>query len=352
MRVVVTGATGNVGTAVVRALASDSAVHEVIGIARRPPGPEASIPDSVRHVCADITMDDLGPHFEGADSVVHLAWLFQPTHKPLVTWRGNVLGTLRVMEASTAAAVTAFVHASSIGAYSAAPPDGHAVDESWPTHSLPTAAYGREKAYVERLLDAFEREQPGRRVVRLRPAFVFQRAAATEQRRLFAGPFVPNAVARRGRLPFVPMPAGLRFQAVHADDLADAYRRAVVGEAVGAFNIAADPVIDADGLAAVLATRSVPVPRRVVRLAVAAAWHLHLVPADPALLDLFLQLPLLDCARARHELGWEPQRSAYDAIGELVDGVAAGAGGPTEPLAPDRFDRRMREIGSGVGQRC
>ena len=37
MRVVVTGATGNVGTSVVSALAADERVTEIIGIARRMP---------------------------------------------------------------------------------------------------------------------------------------------------------------------------------------------------------------------------------------------------------------------------------------------------------------------------
>ena len=96
------------------------------------------------------------------------------------------------------------------------------------THSPPPAAYGREKAYVERVLDAVELRYPEVRVVRMRPGFVFQFAAGTSQRRIFAGPFVPNLVARPGRLPFLPVPSGLRFQALHTHDVADAYRRAVV----------------------------------------------------------------------------------------------------------------------------
>jgi hypothetical protein len=76
------------------------------------------------------------------------------------------------------------------------------VDETWPTHSLPSAGYGREKAYVERVLDAFEARHPDTRVVRLRPAFIFQRSAATEQRRIFAGPFLPNPLLQWEALAF------------------------------------------------------------------------------------------------------------------------------------------------------
>ena len=47
------------------------------------------------------------------------------------------------------------------------------------------------------------------RVVRLRPAFIFQRRSASEQRRIFAGPFVPNWIARPGALPVLPLPRTL-----------------------------------------------------------------------------------------------------------------------------------------------
>src|SRR3954466_420582 len=256
VKVVVVGATGNVGTAVVRALTADDRGSAVLGIARRRPEWQ---PPKTTFVAADIAEDDLVPHLRGADAVVHLAWLFQPTHSPMVTWRANAVGSARVFAAASAAGVGALVYASSVGAYSPGP--GRRVDESWPTHSVPTAAYGREKAYVERLLDTFEARHPDTRVVRLRPAFIFQRQAATEQRRIFAGPLVPSSLLRPGRLPVVPWPAGLRFQALHADDVAEAYRLAVVGGGRGAYNVAADPVIHAPAIGEGLRGRVAPGPR-------------------------------------------------------------------------------------------
>src|SRR3954466_6944740 len=256
VKVVVVGATGNVGTAVVRALTADERVSEILGIARRLPEWQ---PPKTTFVAADVASDDLVPHLRGADAVVHLAWLFQPTHRPMVTWQANAVGSARLFEAASAAGVPALVYASSVGAYSPGP--GRRVDESWPTHSVPTAAYGREKAYVERLLDTFEARHPDTRVVRLRPAFIFQRQAATEQRRIFAGPLVPGTLLRPGRLPVVPWPAGLRFQALHADDVAEAYRLAVVGGGRGAYNVAADPVIHAPAIGEGLRGRVAPGPR-------------------------------------------------------------------------------------------
>ncbi|MFO7280853.1 MAG: NAD-dependent epimerase/dehydratase family protein [Thermoanaerobacterales bacterium] len=346
MRIVVVGATGNVGTSVVDELARRPEVTEVVAVARR--APAVDWPPSVRFVAADVATDDLEPVLAGADAVVHLAWLFQPSHDPLLTWRVNAVGSARVFEAAAAAGVGAVVYSSSVGAYSPAP--DRTVDETWPTHSIPTAAYGREKAYVERVLDAFEARHPEIRVVRLRPAFIFKRTAGPEQRRLFAGPLLPRAVLRRG-VPVLPLPAGLRFQALHSTDAARAFAVAATGDARGAFNIAAEPVIDAAALASVVGARPVEVPPRALRAALATAWHLRLVPTQPALYDLALGLPLLDTTRAATELGWRPTVSAVDALAEAVAGMAEGAGEDTPPLAADGVRGRAREVATGVGSR-
>jgi UDP-glucose 4-epimerase len=350
LRVAIIGATGNVGSRLLERLQADTQVTSIVAIARRrPAGHRWTSEGQGVWVEADIATDDLRPHLEGADAVVHLAWLFQPTHRPMVTWRSNAVGSARVLAAAADARVGTVVYASSVGAYSPAP--DRSVTESWPTHSMPTAAYGREKAYVERLLDAFEARNPDVRVVRMRPGFIFQRQAATQQRRLFAGPSLPRSLVAPGRLPRLPVPPGLRFQAVHADDVAEAYLLALTSDARGPFNLAAEPVITADILADLLGTRPLEVPRPVMRAGVALGWRAHLAPADPALMDLVLGLPLLDTTRARDELGWVPRRSATDAVRELLDGIVEGAGSSTAPLAPDSAAGRLRELAGGVGER-
>ncbi|MER7915993.1 MULTISPECIES: SDR family oxidoreductase [unclassified Streptomyces] len=329
--VVVTGATGNVGTSVVRLLSQDPGIASVRGLARRmpewsPPGTEWS--------AVDLASDgaDLEERFAGADAVVHLAWAFQPTHDPAATWRTNVLGSIRVFEAVAAAGVPVLVHASSVGAYSPGPKD-HAVDESWPTHGWPDAAYCREKAYLERTLDVFERDHPEVRVVRMRPAFLFKRESASEQRRIFGGRFLPGPLARPELLPFLPDIPGLRVQALHTDDAAEAYRLAVrSATARGAFNLAADPPLDAAVLGDLLGARPVRLPRTAVRSAVAAAWNLRLLPASPHLFDAVLRLPLMDCTRAHDELGWRPRWTATEVLEEFLEGLQRGGGLDTAPL--------------------
>lgn len=334
LRVVVTGATGNVGTSVVRALADDSRVGSVLGIARRVP--ELSVPRA-QWAAVDLgeeeTGDGLAGYFAGADAVVHLAWRFQPTHDPVVTWQTNVLGSIRVFKAVAVAGVPALVHASSVGAYSPGPKEAPGVDESWPTHGWPDAAYCREKAYLERVLDTFEYEHPHVRVVRMRPAFLFKETSASEQRRIFAGRFLPGPLVRPDLLPWIPDLKGLILQALHTDDAAEAYRQAVLRDVSGAFNLAADPVVDAQVLGELLEAKVVRVPTGMVRAVLAAAWGAHLAPASPHLFDAVLRLPVLDSSRARRELDWQPLRTSTDAIREFLDGVRKGSGEQTAPLA-------------------
>ncbi|HWO47836.1 MAG TPA: NAD-dependent epimerase/dehydratase family protein, partial [Solirubrobacterales bacterium] len=186
MRVVVTGASGNVGTSVLEALAADAAVESVLGIARRRTDAHYA---KTEFVTADVTRDDLVPHFRGADCVVHLAWKIQPSRDGGALRATNVHGSTRVFLAAAEADVPALVYASSVGAYSPGPKDRR-VDESWPTEGIPSSFYSRHKAEVERILDHFEADHhhPQMRVVRLRPGLIFKREAATGIRRLFAGP--------------------------------------------------------------------------------------------------------------------------------------------------------------------
>ena len=188
MRVVVTGATGNVGTSVLRALAEHDRVESILGVVRRLPEAEFA---KTTFVAADVAEDDLVPHFRGADAVVHLAWLIQPSRDEAELESVNVDGSDRVFAAAGEAEVPKLVYASSVGAYSPGPKD-RAVDESHPTDGIESSFYARHKAKTERLLDSFERQNPGTAVVRLRPALIFKRDAASGIRRLFAGPFLPS----------------------------------------------------------------------------------------------------------------------------------------------------------------
>lgn len=348
MRVVVTGASGNVGTSVLEALGREAKVEEIVGIARRVPAVEMP---KVEWVAADVAADTLVPLFAGADAVVHLAWAIQPSRDEAVTERINVEGSRRVFDAVARAGVGALVHASSVGAYSPGPKERR-VDESWPVDGIPTSFYSRHKAAVETMLDAFELREPDVRVVRLRPGLIFKAEAASEIRRLFAGPFLPNFLIQKRLIPLMPRVPRLRFQAVHSRDVGEAYRQAVVSEVEGAFNIASEPEIGVDELCRLFGARSFPLPAGALRTAAAVTWKLRLQPSSPGWIDLALGVPAMDSSRARELLGWEPEFTSLQALEDLLRGLRNAEGGPTPPLEPNAGGPlRFRELATGVGQR-
>jgi len=349
MRVVVVGATGNVGTALVRDLCASSAVTSITGVARRLP--ELVLPKT-QWVAADVLDADLEAIFAGAAAVIHLAWAIQPARDRAQTRAINVDGSARVFRATARAGVGTLVHASSVGAYSPGPHDRR-VDEQWPTGGIATSFYSVDKAAAERELDAVVAAHPRLRVVRLRPGIVLQRNAAEEVRRLFLGPFVPGRLIRPALIPIVPHVPGVRFQAVHADDLARAYRLAALNpDARGAYNVAAEAPLDLRSIARLLKALPVPVPARLARAAAALTWRARLQPTPPGWLDIGLHAPMMDTARIRTQLGWSPKLSAVEALDDLLGGLRDAAGDATPPLAAGQSaPGRAREVATGLGKR-
>jgi len=332
MRIAVTGATGNVGTAVLRRLSTDG--HELIGLARRVPDGSVAGDQPIAWHSIDLTRvapDELAGAFVGADAVVHLAWGFQPSHDLAYLRELGVGGTQRVVAAMAAAGVPHLVHMSSLGAYSPRR-DDTPVDESWPTEGVPTSRYSRHKAWAERVLDDVEADGTLRTITRLRPGIVGQRSAASALLRYGVPGLVPARVL--SWLPVLPLDRNLQVSAVHADDVADGVARVLDRGAGGAFNLASERPLTAADIAAAFGARLVHVPSEVLRVLASAAWNLHLQQVDTGWLDMAFALPLLDSTRARTELGWSPTKDSAAVIREVVEGMRDAAAGPTEALRP------------------
>jgi UDP-glucose 4-epimerase len=350
MRLVVTGLSGNIGTALLRRLAADGG-HEIVGVCRRPPAGGEPY-EHAGWVALDVAQqgarERLREIFTGADAVVHLAWGFQPSHVTAYLDRVGIAGTSAVLEAADAAGVGHLVHASSLGAYSPAPPPGAdgrpvPVDESYPTEGIGSLAYSIEKVAAERRLDEYEKSGSGRMAVtRMRPALVVQGEAGSGLLRYVLPAFVPSSALALAKL--LPLDPRLTVQTVHSADVADAIARALRHRAAGAFNLAAEPQITAQNIADALGARLVPVPRAALRGLVASTWRLGLQPLDPGWLDLAFAVPVMDSGRARRELGWTPAVDARAALAELFDGMRSGAGASSPPLRPRSAPAELRDL--------
>src|SRR4051794_16860372 len=336
--VAVTGASGNVGTALLRRLTGSGAA-EVRGLARRQP-PDVAPYDEVRWHLADLgevaSEQVLAEFLDGVDAVVHLAWALQPGRHPEARGRVNSGATRRVVRAAVAAGVEHVVHMSSLGAY-APGASGTKVTEDWPTTGIPSSQYSRDKAEAERAVRELLGRHPEVIGAVVRPTLVLQPSAASEIGRYFLGPvalglgrLLPPPLAHL--LP-LPLP-GLAVSFVHADDVADGLARILDRRASGAFNLAAEPLMDGDAIAKALGTVRVPVPAPVLRTALSAAFHARLVPTEPGWLDLGVHAPALDSRRARTLLDWAPFHKGDGVLAQFVAALGRGEGGPGPLLEP------------------
>jgi nucleoside-diphosphate-sugar epimerase len=324
VRIVITGASGNVGTALLLRLGQRG--HQLVGVSRRRP------PMAAPYTWCDWRGVDIGAShaksalidaFAGADAVVHLAWRLQARRQERAEMaRTNRNGTCAVAEAARSAGVGHLVHMSSIGAYS--PALGMRVDETWPVTGVPTSPYSMDKVAAERTMSLYTSELG---VAVVRPAFILQDAAASEIHRYFLGPLVPHAVFSTAALARAPVPAVLSTQVVHADAVADALARIVEQRATGAFNVAADPVVSRESWHETFGGVGPDLAPSLLRRLVRVSWQLRLHHTAPSWLDLALSLPTLDCGRM-HELGWTAGREGPQVLADFAAAVTRGAGRP------------------------
>jgi nucleoside-diphosphate-sugar epimerase len=135
----------------------------------------------------------------------------------------------------------------------------------------------------------------------------------------------------------LPIPENLIFQAVHGDDVAEAYWRVIDQRASGAFNVAAEPVLTPQELARIVGARRIlPIPVGLLRGVVQLSWRLRIQPTDPGWIDMAAGAPVMDTSRARRELGWEPKTSSIDAVLQVLEGMGAGKGVAHSPVLKPR----------------
>jgi nucleoside-diphosphate-sugar epimerase len=305
MRALVTGATGKVGHATLRALLA--AGHEARALVRDPARASGALPDGVRMMRGDVTdAASLAPAVEGCDMVFNAMgvpeqWLADPAEFDRV----NALGTENVVRAACESQVRRVIHTSTIDVFHA--DQGARFDESAVAGYPKGTAYERSKQRAEELARAAAGDME---LVFVNPAAVYgpgPPGSASLERQLFE-PIV------RGRLPaLVPGGFGVSYSdGVGAGQLLAAERgrsgeHYILCDEHLTLRQLAETVVRVAGRGRVPPTVPVPLARALAAVGETVARISRrppLVARGELVFLLWNAAP--DSGKAQRELGWRP----------------------------------------------
>ncbi len=327
LTVAVTGPTGTFGFGLIPLLQADDRIAKIVGIARRPFDPSEHGWSKMEYRRGDVRDPQaLRDAFEGADAVVHLAFMITGTASRETIREINVEGTLNAFGAAAAAGAHRFVYASSVAAYGFHADNPIGMTEDWPVRPATRLFYAQEKAQLERLLGVQAGDHPGLALYVLRPPIVLGPHAVGAKNSLpapLAG-LVQNALDMAHRMPIpIPIPApDLPMQFIHEDDVGQALLRCVVADGPpGAYNIAGDGVVTAADVVRELGFTPLTLPAGIAETAARAAARIPLpsfAPPAAEWVEAASHPAIMDTTKAKRELGWEPRHTGLEALRETI----------------------------------
>ena len=286
MNVLVTGSASGFAQLLLARLAADPGIELILGVDQHE---SAFTHERYVQVVLDLRSPMLERVLQGMQAMIHLA----PAIGDDAAARGESLEAAQnLYTRALAADIRHLIHLSSALVYSARA--GNAVDEQHARGAAPGCAAAEALQAVETWLDDFEAEHPTRRLVRLRPHWL-------------VGPHADSVLARLIRQHLTlrqSMPTQL--QCVHEEDVVEAILRALHSKVHGAFNLACK---ESATLAALHRQA------RWLRLPMAARLLAHRLDTSAGCIEALSHSLVLDTARARTELGWQPR---YDRVREII----------------------------------
>lgn len=213
------------------------------------------------------------------DTVVHLAWVFNPHHDPQQEYEIDVKGSENVLQAALAARVRHLVYLSSTTSYGAHADNPDVLDEDAPRRGHPTFLYSKYKAVVDSLMLEFHRRHPSIGFFMVRAPIVF-------------GPHTRNFVTAFTELPVV---FGVRgydppMQFLHEDDIQRLLAWAVVNKPQGTYVVSGHGTVSYSEVARLMKRPYAALPAGILHALVTLGWKLHILPFPASILD-FIRYP-------------------------------------------------------------
>lgn len=305
--VLVTGATGMVGRALVAALAGRGPdAPAVIATDLRAPS-DGQLAPGVIFATHDVRAPGLAALLRehAVGTVVHLASIVTPGPRDdrALAYAVDVEGTCHVLDACVEAGARRLVVSSSGAAYGY-----HADNPAWLTEDMPLRgnaefAYAHHKRLVEEMLAQARISHPQLEQVILRIGTVLGPQLDNQITALFLKPR-PLAIAGSDS-PFV---------FVWIDDVVGAILRAIEGGPAGIYNLAGDGTLTMHQIAARLGKRCRVLPAWLLQAALAVARPLGLTRYGPEQVRFLRWRPVLDNTKLKTVFGYTPRLTSAEAF--------------------------------------
>ena len=309
-RVLVTGATGFVGTSLMARLAEEPG-FESLGLDLRPPA-SPSAASTVRFEQADLrdeaALERIFAEFR-PDAVVHLASIVNPP--PGMTRDEmkeiDVGGTARVIRLCVAHGVRHLTVTTSGAAYGYHADNAAWLDEDCPIRGNVEFPYSDHKRQIEALLATARAEHPALAQLLLRPGTILGRTVGNQITALFAKPRVLGVTGYDS--PFV---------FIWDEDVVEILVRGLREARTGTFNLAGDGAMSMREIAAALGKPYMPIPAWALRAALTVLRPLGLVAYGPEQVGFLQHRPVLLNTRLKAEFGYTPRYTSAEAFDALL----------------------------------
>ena len=298
--IAVTGASGYIGTRLVRRLLEKRDVERVIGVDVR----RARIQhERYAHFRQDTT-SPLDEAFAGAEAVVHLAFVLRQLRNRAEGRRTNIGGAESVLRTCASAGVGRVVLMSSATVYGPRPDNPPALTEDAPAHPPAGFAYAEDKAACEALFRTFAEERPEACVSILRGCVVMGPNAANF---ITAALDKPVLIGVRGADP--------EMQFVHEDDLAELLLRFATEPHPGVYNVAGPGSVRWGEVASLAGKRLIRLPAPLAYGLTGLAWRVRAQSDSPSVGLDFVRWPwTVSTAKLTAETGYACRHTSRDAL--------------------------------------